>query len=62
MQTFTAENTSIGQIIALADDDDAPGVLVEVVQCDDEVAHLVDTDGGEFERFASYPFHGWLQV
>lgn len=64
MQTFTRENTQIGKWIALADDNDAPGVLVEVVEVIDgdggPYAYVVDDDDNG--RALSFPFFGWQQV
>jgi hypothetical protein len=64
MQTFTADNTEVGKWIALADDNDQLGELVEVIEVleDPQGAYAFVTDESENERFLSFPFYGVQQV
>lgn len=64
MQTFTQDNTQVGKWIALADDNDQPGELVQVVEVleDPQGQYALVVDEGESDRFLSFPFYGWMQV
>lgn len=66
MQTFTLENTKVGDQIARTDDDGAPGILYTVVEIDagsDGVPPCaICVDGYDDDPWHfNFPFTGWKQ-
>jgi hypothetical protein len=57
---FTAENVRVGQVIALEDDNESPGEIVEIFAIEsDEIGPFLNLGD---DRFMRLPIWGWAQL